>query len=452
MIQGSHDVEQKILQRVVPDKNERFLLETTIADLTKTIQKLLQDIDIPITIELVGSTAKDTYLSTTLDIDLFICFPCSTSREQLETIGLSIGKKVLEKQEECFAEHPYLRGEFNGYKTEIVPCYRLESVSQKLSAVDRTPFHTRYIKQHLSESQKNEVRLLKQFLIGIGCYGAEAEVEGFSGYLCEILILKYDSFQNLLLHAQHWEYGIQLVLHAGQIPCFDTPLIFIDPVDSERNVASALSKEKFDLFIRACGQYCKNPKTTFFFPNELKTWSLDKIKSEIGEKKFLGLQIKKPDIIAENLYPQVRKALRSVVDLCNQYGFTIIDSFFFLDSHWIYLVLLPKERKIPELSIHRGPPISLKQNADDFVKKWLQNPRTLKKPYEKNGRLYVHIRREYVDIIELMKEQLNNISLGKHLDMMVNKQFFILEHNDLVIEQLRMLWTDYLDSLMPWER
>jgi len=30
---------------------------------------------------------------------------------------------------------------------------------------------------------------------------------------------------------------------------FDTPLVFIDPVDSNRNVASALVEEKFDLFV-----------------------------------------------------------------------------------------------------------------------------------------------------------------------------------------------------------
>jgi hypothetical protein len=45
--------------------------------------------------------------------------------------------------------------------------------------------------------------------------------------------------------------------------------VFIDPVDSNRNVASALTKEKFDLFIKACKKYIKNPKVTFFFPKPL---------------------------------------------------------------------------------------------------------------------------------------------------------------------------------------
>ena len=452
MIKGSNEIEQKVLKKIVPDKNDRLKLKTTIEELKTIVQKHIQKIDFPIIIELVGSTAKDTYLINNLDIDLFLCFPTSTSREELEKIGLSIGRTVLTKREECFAEHPYLRGEFNGYKTEIVPCYKIESASQKLSAVDRTPFHTQYIQDHLLESQKNEVRLFKQFLKGIGCYGAEAEIEGFSGYLCEILILKYNSFQNLLLQAQKWTYGKKLLLSSEKSPDFDTPLIFIDPVDSSRNVSSALSKEKFDFFIKACMEYIKKPQITFFFPNKIKSWTLDKIRKEIKGKEFIGLEIKKPDIIAENLYPQVRKAVRSIVDLCMQYDFPIVDSFFHITDNLVYIVFHPEKIEISETMIHVGPPVNLKANADDFIEKWRDSPRTIKEPFEKNNRLYVEIKREYVEIKKLLKEQIRTLNLGKHIGHVVQEAFTILERDDLLEEHLCMLWTEYLDRKMPWER
>ncbi len=452
MNNASKEVEQKVLEKIVPDKNNRLKLETTIEELKTVVLKHTQKISFPIEIELVGSTAKDTYLRNSLDIDLFLCFPSSTSMGELEKIGLSIGRKVLTKREECFAEHPYLRGEFKGYKTEIVPCYKIESASQKLSAVDRTPLHTTYVTQHLKEKQKNEVRLLKQFLKGIGCYGAEAEVEGFSGYLCEILILKYNSFQNLLVCAQHWRYGEQLFLHNETLPHFDTPLIFIDPIDSERNVSSALSKEKFDLFIKACKAYLTRPQITFFFPNKIELWSLDKIRKEIGVKKFIGLIIKKPEIIAENLYPQVRKAVRSIIDLCTQYDFKIIDSFFHITNDSVYIVLHPEKSKISETMVHMGPPVNLKKNAEDFIEKWINSPRTIKKPFDKNGRLYVEIKREYIEIKKLLEGQIGTLSLGKHIDHIVQEDFTILERKDLLKENLCMLWTEYLDKKMPWNR
>ncbi len=448
----SKEVEQKVLEKIVPDKNARLKLETTIEELKTVVLKYTQKINFPIEIELVGSTAKDTYLKDSLDIDLFVCFPTTTSREKLEKIGLSIGRNVLTEREECFAEHPYLRGEFNGYKTEIVPCYKIESASQKLSAVDRTPLHTTYVTEHLAEKQKNEVRLLKQFLKGIGCYGAEAEVEGFSGYLCEILILKYNSFQNLFVCAQHWRYGEQLFLHDKTIPHFDTSLIFIDPIDSERNVSSALSKEKFDLFIKASKAYLKRPQINFFFPNKIKPWSLDKIRKEIGGKEFFGIKIKKPNIIAENLYPQVRKSVRSIIDLCTQYDFTITDSFFHITHDSVYIVLHPEKSKISETMLHMGPPINLKKNADDFIKKWINNPQTIKKPFEKDNRLYAEIKREYVEIKELLEKQINDLSLGKHINPLVQEDFTIFERKDLLKETLCMLWTEYLDKRMSWER
>jgi len=448
----SKEIEKQVLNKIVPNNKDRLRLENTIDKLKILVKKQIKNFNIPIEIELVGSTAKDTYLKNNLDIDLFICFPTSTSRETLENVGLFIGKKILEKQEECFAEHPYLRGEFNGYKTEIVPCYKIESVSQKISAVDRTPLHTEYIIKNIKEEQKNEVRLFKQFLYGIGCYGAEAEVEGFSGYLCEILILKYSSFEELILNASNWNYGQKLCLREEINPDFNTPLIFIDPVDRERNVSSALSDEKFNLFIKACVEYIKKPQITFFFPNDLKPWSMDRIKKEIKTSDFIGIRIVKPNIIPENLYPQVRKSIRAIVDLCKKNDFPIIDSFFYLTKDSINIIIHPEKHKISETKIHMGPPIKLKKNKEEFIDKWTKNSKTIKKPFQKNNRVYVEIKRDYVDINKLLKKEIRNLSLGKHIDPIVKENFIILDDNELLNDDFCMMWTKYLDKRMPWER
>ncbi|MBN2600267.1 MAG: CCA tRNA nucleotidyltransferase, partial [Candidatus Thermoplasmatota archaeon] len=305
MIDSKDMIEKKVLKEITPNASEKKQIETVIKILKKEVTKEIKKTNIPITIELVGSTAKDTYIRTSVDIDLFLVFPPTVPRNILEEKGLMIGRALLDQQEECFAEHPYVRGIFHGYKTELVPCYRIETASQKLSAVDRTPLHTTYVKKHLKEEQKKEVRLFKQFLKGIGCYGAEAEIEGFSGYLCEIMILKYGTFQLLIEQVQHWTPGVTLTLTQAPSLHFETPLIFIDPVDPERNVASALSKNKFDLFVTACKEYKKKPRLTFFFPNEIQEWPLDKISKEIEKQEFVGIKLSKPDIIPENLYPQV---------------------------------------------------------------------------------------------------------------------------------------------------
>jgi tRNA nucleotidyltransferase (CCA-adding enzyme) len=452
MIPDSESIENNVLKKITPDATERKRIEHTIETLKEQVAKEIKKTKIPITIELVGSTAKDTYIRNSVDIDLFLIFPTTVSRELLQEKGLMIGRAILEQQEECFAEHPYVRGVFQGYKTELVPCYKIEFASQKLSAVDRTPLHTRYVKKHLDESQKKEVRLFKQFLKGIGCYGAEAEIEGFSGYLCEIMIIKYKTFRQLVKNVPYWRCGETLALEEGTFPIFETPLTFIDPVDSERNVASALSKDKFELFITACKEYTKKPRLTFFFPNELQPWSLEKIKKVIGTNVFIGVKLPKPEIIAENLYPQVRKAVRSIRDLCEQYEFSIIDAAFSIQKTNVYIVLHPKTISLPKIILHTGPPVMLKKNAEEFIQKWLDNPRTKKKPFEKNKRLYVKIERDYINIQDLLKDQIKQLSLGKHIDLAIQKGFMIIDHKDLFTESLRLFWTMYLDKRLTWER
>ena len=395
--QKYENIEKKALDTITPNRSDRERLNKVIKKLKTEVSKEIKKKTLPASIEIVGSTAKDTFLKNKLDIDLFISYPISFSKEKIGKSTLSIGRKLLENVEECYAEHPYIRGDYNGTKVEIVPCYKIEKASQKLSAVDRTPLHTKYVKKHLKEKQKKEVRLFKQFLIGIGCYGAEAEIEGFSGYLCEILIIKYGSFKKLLQNARNWKPGEKLALSKNSYPSFDTPLTFIDPVDKDRNVASALSKEKFDLFIKACEEYLKMPGITFFFPNKIKPWSLQKIKNQIKKegRLYVTIKIPKPDIIDENLYPQIRKALRSIKEACERDDFNVYDTVFHVDEKEKIILMIVKTDKEPlsEIFVHTGPPVKLKKNTNEFIQKWENNPRVTREPYEKNGRVYVELKR-----------------------------------------------------------
>ena len=52
---------------------------------------------------------------------------------------------------------------------------------------------------------RDEVRVLKKFMKGIDTYGAEIKVGGFSGMLCETLILNYGSFEDTIKSASDWK-------------------------------------------------------------------------------------------------------------------------------------------------------------------------------------------------------------------------------------------------------
>ena len=448
------DIEKQVVEEVTPTMSYRKRIKEIVNEINEILVKEIKKRNLSATVELVGSIAKDTYLKDNMDIDFFLCFPTDFFKEDIARHTLEIGKSFLKNTEESYAEHPYLRGYYKDFFIEVVPCYQIEKANQKLSAVDRTPLHTRFVMENITPDKKQEVRLLKQFLKGINCYGAEAQIEGFSGYLCEILIIKYGCFEKLLKDAVKWSYGKKIAIIKGVYPDFDTPLMFIDPVDNERNVASAVSEEKFKFFINASKEYLKSPRITFFFPNRIKAWSLSKIKSEIAKQKcrYIGVRIEKPDIIDENLYPQIRKSLRSIVDECKRYDFIVSESTYYVDEKYIIFILKTNVGYLPLTLEHMGPPVVKKGNSEEFLKKWENNPRLVKPPFQKNKRWYVEIKREYLDIKDFLKDQIKNLSMGKHIDKIVRENYTIIDGENLVKENLKIFWTEYLDEKMSWER
>src|SRR5438094_723644 len=179
-----------------------------------------------------GSVAKGTHLTGT-EIDVFVACPPDLPRADLEERGLALGK-ILEKGTHRYAEHPYTRGWYGGFEVEIVPCYRITDATQRMSAVDRTPLHVDYVLGRVKEGQTDEIRLLKAWAEGIGVYGAEAKILGFSGYLCELLVLKNGTFRGVLEASLSWRPGIVLELDRAPARTFPEPLTLVDHVYPNR--------------------------------------------------------------------------------------------------------------------------------------------------------------------------------------------------------------------------
>jgi len=147
----------------------------------------------------VGSAARDTWLAQDHDLDIFLGVPEEGDLGE----AMELARLVAPEHEERYAEHPYVHALVDGFEVDLVPCYLVDDASRLKSAVDRTPFHTRYIIARIA-GLEDDVLLLKQFLKGIGVYGSELKTGGFSGYLVELLVILYRSFPDVLRAASHW--------------------------------------------------------------------------------------------------------------------------------------------------------------------------------------------------------------------------------------------------------
>ncbi|MEM4589330.1 MAG: CCA tRNA nucleotidyltransferase [Thermoplasmata archaeon] len=424
-----------VLERIKPTEEEqKFLLENA-EDIISKIKLNLIGVDAdPI---LVGSLAKGTNLKDT-DVDIFIRFSTKYDRSYIEEKTIEIGKKILESTEINFAEHPYIKGKYRNILFEIVPCYRIEDSKRKITSVDRTPFHTEFVIRNLKEWQKDEVRLLKQFLKGLGIYGAEAKIEGFSGYLTELLIIKYGKFLNVLKNVIKWKKTTFISLN-GEGTQFNSPLTFIDPTDPKRNVASAVSMKNYAIFIFSSREFLKNPKINFFFPNEYPEFDVEKIKSRgVG---ILHIKVTKPNVVDDILYTQIKKFSKLLEENLNDFGLTKIH--FYVDD-FVHLIIEAYHLDLPALEMHEGPPVWNK-NSENFIKKW--KGKAFNGPYIIDGKFYADIERKYKTIEDAIRKIISSASIGKDLDKYKEEIEFSRDPKTINRREL----SKFLDYKFPWE-
>ena len=415
----------------------------------KLVTKQANKIHPGLSVMVVGSVAKDTYVYPP-DIDIFILFPKETKREDLAKYGLQIGREVVKDAEERYAEHPYVHGMIDGLEVDIVPCFKVDSPAGLKSAVDRTPFHTRYVLEHINEEQRNEVRVLKQFLTGVGIYGAEARVQGFSGYLVELLILRYGSFDDVMLAAQDWRRGTTLCLEEKQGNVeFDTPLVFYDPVDETRNVASALSEDSFAMFLRASDDFLASPQESFFFPNPAKIWTVKAIRAELKERgsRLLVFSLDRPEMTEDNLYPQLRRTLDGVRRLLESWSFSVVDSAYSVKKKEAVFAFELLNDELPKMRLHKGPPVWT-ENAQRFLEKW--NERSYGEPFIENGCWVAKVPRTHRTATELIEKELKGAALGSDLRSLSGLK--IRNHRESLRAELKADLTSLLDKTPPWKR
>lgn len=426
------EIRTKVLKKVIPSKNEQERIQKLSRRLIEKVEKAAKEKGLETNVRLEGSVAKNTWLKDCPEIDVFMQVPTTTPRETFGTIWLEIAKKATEgyKQIKRFAEHPYLEAVVDEVWVNIVPCYKVKR-GEWISATDRTPFHTDYIKEHLNKQLEKETRLLKRFMKGIDIYGAEIKIGGFSGYLCELLILNYRSFAEALRSIENWkekvviDYEKHYEKNEYAEKNFEEPLIVVDPVDKERNVAAAVRKEKLNEFIAASRAFLKNPDMNYFYPSETKALNSKQIIDKISDRgstivfvKFNGTAV--PDVLWGQLYKS-QKALQNII---KKHEFKILrDTVWSNEKNLNIFVFELENRFLPNIKRHLGPPIHNKVGCNKFLQKYIGKDSMISGPRIEDGRWVVDIQRNFRDIVKLLKEKLRDGGIRYGVAKIVSKAF-----------------------------
>jgi len=413
-----------VLKRVTPTQREKKKILSLVEGLVEKVRIVAEKAGVRVEVRVEGSVAKDTWLREEPDIDIFMRVPPSMPRGAFGSVCLKIAKEATRdfKQVERFAEHPYLEAFVNSTRVNIVPCYRVKR-GEWISATDRTPFHTDYVKPKLNDQLRGEIRLLKRFMKGIGVYGAEIKVGGFSGYLCELLVLRYLSFANVLEAAAYLKNS-WLIDYEGYYKgredetekLFPEPLVVVDPVDKGRNVASALRRERLVEFVAASREFLMKPSLEFFYPRKMSAFSHKEFIDEIKKRgsALVFVRFGRVEVVPDVLWGQLYKTQRSLLRMLEQNDFHVIrDSAWSNEQDLNVLVFELEHAMLPQVKKHLGPPIKKRTECNSFLRKHVGSPSTISGPYIEDDRWVVEIKRKHTSVVGLLSEKLKEG--GRHV-------------------------------------
>ncbi|KAB1186685.1 MULTISPECIES: CCA tRNA nucleotidyltransferase [Haloferax] len=406
-----------VRERIDPDEEERRALADAAAELESRVHDALADLPVDADVLQVGSTARGTWLSGDRDIDLFVRFPEDLTREELQEYGLAVGHAVLPDGHEEYAEHPYVKGDYDGFDVDLVPCYDVPTAPDIRSAVDRTPFHNAYLTERLDDDLAADVRVFKRFLKGIGAYGSDLRTEGFSGYLAELLILEYGGFEPLLRAAADWNPQVEFDPEDHGTRTFSDPLVVIDPTDPERNVAAVCSAENVARLQHYARSLLADPREDLFFLPDPPALDADGVRAHLERRGTTPVAIvfDAPDLVDDQLYPQLRKSLDGVADGLDRRGFDVFRTeTFAADDAVLFVELSVAER--PAVERHDGPPVHVRQHAEGFYGAYADGEDHYG-PFLDGDRYVVERDREFTSATAfLTSESLFDVALGKHVE------------------------------------
>ena len=353
---------EKVLRRIKPNKNEeegmRAFANEVIERLNNAGFKAI----------VAGSIAKGTVLKENSDLDVFILLPLNQPYETFEMLVKKAKERAFPNVPyvKKYAHHPYLRLFIKGKGVDLVPAYDVKNTKDVKTPVDRTIFHTSFVRQCLKEELRDEVRLLKAFMKANGMYGAEIRTRGFSGYLCELLIIKCGGFEKALRFLSTYKPFSKVWIDGfASKHDFRDPFIFVDPVDPKRNVGSAIAMEVLSKAkILSMLWFDAKDKEQFFMPF---------VKREYRKELFSSLptafaiRFEYGDEAEDNVWGKVRKRFSQFINICEKNGIEIGGQCYEKISEKEGAVFFLSTEPSNPYFIHQGPKVEMQEHVRKFL-------------------------------------------------------------------------------------
>src|ERR671910_1579190 len=409
----------KVLRLCEPTRSQERRIAEVAQEAKGLVDSYVVRLDDVVDVVFGGSFAKGTWLPDHADIDIFVKIKPSVGIGKFEEMGREIGSEALKNYgpKLRYSDHPYVEVFVHDVRVNIVPCYDVQQGKWQ-SAADRSPFHTQYISSHFDNEKRRQARLLKKFLKSVGIYGAEISTEGFSGYGSEVLVLKYSSFENLLRAAADWQER-QIIAVSDYDSDFvrvsNSPVIIIDPVDSKRNLGTAISPESVARFMLAARKFLEKPSLDFFKEGKYRRGTIKMLPNVLVVE--FSHEKKSPDII----WGQLKRSLSAIAKQLELAHFEVLRSSCVTDEKSsAALAFLLESITLPPYIKRKGPEVFRRKDTASFLS---NRKKSLAIWVDREMRVVMLIERKATDARKFVKSLLLNHreNSGISRDLIANK-------------------------------
>ncbi|MCC7574114.1 nucleotidyltransferase domain-containing protein [Candidatus Woesearchaeota archaeon] len=379
----------KVLVDIMPSSDSLVVVN----DFVNELNVLLEKKKVGAVAVLGGSTAKGTFLKDDFDADIFVKFDVSFKGKDISGLLASVLKdNFVFDRVRGSRDYFHVR---RGLVFELVPVIDVSRIEDADNVIDMSPLHVDYFLRK-GAGLEDDVRLLKRFMKSARVYGAESFIKGFSGHVVDLLVIKYGSFMNVLRAVSKWEPVVIIDIDKKlKDPLLELdkakvsgPLVVVDPVQKDRNAATALSFDCFYDFVNRCKSFLESPSEDFFV--------LRSARDVVSPKK------------GESLFEFVIDPLSGSEDVSGSKVLKVLDFLFkelknrdFLCSGFVWDFGFPcrayfcvEDIKLDPVKVVRGPPLSSEVHCSAFRAKH-------KVVFDDGNFLFAKVNRDFVCVSSL---------------------------------------------------
>jgi tRNA nucleotidyltransferase (CCA-adding enzyme) len=214
--------------------------------------------------------------------------------------------------------------------------------------------------------------------------------------------------------------------------------VIIDPVDSNRNLGTAISVDNLGKFVLASRAFLKKPSKKFFKKPTSKRSMKNTDKIIVTQ---FGFKARSDDII----WGQIKRASNALKTQLELGGFSVLRNSAVKDENGnAALIFLLHAKKIEDSLIRNGPEISSKEHCKKFISANLKKSQLMWVNDE--GRMQSLQKRKHNDVKlflrDILKNNLQNSGIPKGLERDFKKGIKIIDASKVSTKSIKEAITD----------